>query len=113
MSRDVLLVRSDSANCLSENHAACHGRLLLKRELNICACQCHDEPIGTHADKERIISEWAAKLGRRGGKKGGPARALALKPSKRRAIALLGAVTRWGHKRASIEAVRERLRQEP
>jgi len=42
------------------------------------------------------VSAAAAALGRRGGLKGGPARAKALSAAKRRAIAKKAAVTRWG-----------------
>lgn len=51
----------------------------------------------------RKWSSIAAELGRRGGKKGGPARARKLKPSERSAIARKGAQAtnrlRWGRKR--------------
>jgi len=43
-----------------------------------------------------MISEVMAELGRRGGPKGGPARARALSPERRRQIARRAAAARWG-----------------
>ena len=70
------------------------------------------EPIGVpcsscHAPTERIAvlakhrhasaaNPHAAALGRLGGLKGGPARAIALSPERRRAIARRAARKRWG-----------------
>ena len=71
------------------------------------------EAIGTpceacHAPTERVRvvarrgleqrNPHAAALGRLGGLKGGPARASALSPERRRQIALKAARTRWGKK---------------
>ena len=47
---------------------------------------------------EDTVRAAAAALGRRGGLKGGPARAKALTAAKRRAIARKAAVTRWSSK---------------
>jgi len=44
----------------------------------------------------KMISEVMAELGRRGGPKGGPARARALSPERRRQIARRAAAARWG-----------------
>jgi hypothetical protein len=47
------------------------------------------------------ISSAAAALGRRGGLKGGPARAAKLSAAKRKAIAKKAASARWGQKTSS------------
>jgi hypothetical protein len=49
---------------------------------------------GQEPDRD-AVSAAAAALGRRGGLKGGPARAAALTPSKRKAIAKKAAAARW------------------
>ena len=46
-------------------------------------------------DELSDISEWAKKLGRLGGLKGGPARAKALSPKRRKEIARKAVETRW------------------
>jgi hypothetical protein len=48
--------------------------------------------------QERPKNRAAVSLGRRGGKKGGPARAAALTSEQRSAIAKKGAESRWGKK---------------
>jgi hypothetical protein len=49
--------------------------------------------------KERSpISEYLAKIGKKGGLKGGPARAKKLSANKRKAIAEKAAKARWGKK---------------
>lgn len=45
--------------------------------------------------KSKVKHQAAVTLGKLGGKKGGPARAKALPPSKRKAIAKQGAKARW------------------
>ena len=45
------------------------------------------------------VSAAAAALGRRGGLKGGPARAAKLSPARRKAIAKKAAASRWGRRR--------------
>ena len=45
----------------------------------------------------RDVNPHAAALGRLGGLKGGPARAVKLTPQRRRAIARAAARARWGH----------------
>lgn len=47
------------------------------------------------ADKKKTKMPAAVELGKLGGKKGGPARAKALKPAKRSSIAKKGADARW------------------
>lgn len=47
---------------------------------------------------QEAISAAAAALGRKGGLKGGPARAAALSPRKRSEIAKKAAAARWGNK---------------
>ena len=49
----------------------------------------------TGQTEQAAVSAAAAALGRLGGLKGGPARAVALSPSRRRAIAKKAAKTRW------------------
>lgn len=46
--------------------------------------------------KKSAISDYLAKIGRKGGLKGGKARAKKLSPSKRKEIAQKGARKRWG-----------------
>lgn len=64
----------------------------------IVAKATHGEfvPLPKQAPKNRA----AVSLGRRGGKVGGPARAAALTPEQRSAIAKKGAQMRWGNKNA-------------
>jgi hypothetical protein len=50
------------------------------------------------AKPEKVAS--AVEAGRKGGKKGGPARAASLSPKKRSQIAKKAAKTRWGGSRA-------------
>ena len=45
------------------------------------------------------ISEYLAKIGSKGGKKGGPARAKKLSPTKRKQIAQKAGRSRWGRDR--------------
>jgi len=52
-------------------------------------------------DPEPTKDPAAVSLGRRGGLKGGPARAAALTPAKRKAIAKKAAAKRWGRKSQS------------
>jgi hypothetical protein len=49
---------------------------------------------------KETISAVMAVLGRRGGRKGGPARAAALGPHKRRAIAKKAAAARWKRRKS-------------
>lgn len=59
------------------------------------------------------ISEAARYLGRRGGLKGGPARAKALTPKEREEVARMAAFVRWGGnlKALNIVELKERLKQ--
>jgi hypothetical protein len=45
------------------------------------------------------ISEYLSQIGKRGGLKGGPARAKKLSPKKRKEIARKAAKTRWGKRK--------------
>jgi hypothetical protein len=85
-----------------------HSYLLLMRkstDLALGTTECDDiidAEIVTPQTKERVaeptqaaISEVMAALGRRGGRKGGPARAAKLGPRRRRAIAKKAAQARW------------------
>jgi len=67
----------------------------------LCA-QCHAPTERLESLARRSVVEapnpHAAALGRLGGLKGGPARASALSPSRRREIARLGARARWGRR---------------
>jgi hypothetical protein len=54
------------------------------------------EPQGSRAPADASPSAYAAKIGRLGGLKGGKARAKALSPRKRSAIAKKAARARWG-----------------
>jgi len=49
---------------------------------------------------EKSLREYAAILGRRGGLRGGKARALRLSPERRKAIARKAAKARWARERA-------------
>lgn len=55
------------------------------------------------AKKPDRLKDAAAELGRRGGLKGGRARARALSPERRRAIAKKAIATRWGTKAAPAD----------
>ena len=55
-----------------------------------------DEPDDAAAEAVPEKDPAAVELGRRGGKKGGPARAAKLTPEQRREIAKKGAAARWG-----------------
>lgn len=54
----------------------------------------------TVATDEKSLKEYAALLGRRGGLKGGKARAQRLSPGRRKAIARKAAKARWARRRA-------------
>lgn len=117
--RDVLVVPTESVRCKDGLHDDCPARELIGRDLYVCICSCHDggerrpEPeLEPDSDPLPGTSEFARKMGSRGGKKGGPARARALKPGKRQAIALLAAATRWGHGKQRIDALRDRVKEE-
>lgn len=59
------------------------------------------ETIAERTEREPVpaeVSRAAAALGRRGGLKGGPARAAALSPKKRSEIAKKAAAARWKEK---------------
>ena len=64
------------------------------------ACHAPTERIQVLAQKARTAEYnlHAAELGRLGGLKGGPARAAALSPERRREIARQAALRRWGRK---------------
>lgn len=53
--------------------------------------------MATGEDQESTLSP-AQILGKAGGKKGGPARAIALSAKRRKEIAQKAAAARWGHK---------------
>ena len=53
------------------------------------------------ADPKPVKNPAAVALGRLGGAKGGPARAAALSPAKRKAIAKKAAAKRWGEKKTT------------
>ena len=54
---------------------------------------------GSETPKRSPISEYLAEIGRKGGLKGGKARAARLSPKKRKQIAKKAAQTRWANKR--------------
>src|SRR5688572_10052135 len=96
--------------------------LRVRRRCLVCEAECvTEEPEGTFeigtpclscsAPTERVEvlgsrlttanrNEHAAALGRLGGLRGGPARAMALSPERRREIAVAAARARWGKKNA-------------
>lgn len=57
-----------------------------------------DEDKNTEPTPEDLIKAAAAALGRKGGLKGGPARAQALTAKRRKEIAQKAAAARWGDK---------------
>ena len=59
------------------------------------SCRAPTERLRVRRIVERIPNVHAAALGRLGGLKGGPARAAALSPKRRREIARSAAVARW------------------
>ena len=59
------------------------------------SCRAPTERLRVRRVVERIPNVHAAALGRLGGLKGGPARAAALSPKRRREIARSAAVARW------------------
>jgi hypothetical protein len=68
------------------------------RDINQIAYQIVQEStaqVPEQAEPEDPIKAAAAALGRRGGLKGGPARAKKLSPQKRREIAKIAAKARW------------------
>lgn len=95
---DPLLTASWSATCRSGDHAACTERFLAEMGpqpvLHVCPCACHlAKPAGQLSTDLR--AHFAA-MGRRGGLKGGLARAASLTPEQRREIALKANRARWG-----------------
>lgn len=59
-----------------------------------------EEPKPEEATPERSpISEYLAQIGRKGGRKGGKARAAKLSAAERSEIASKAAAARWGHRR--------------
>jgi hypothetical protein len=58
-------------------------------------------PKNPQEEAQNAISEYLALIGKRGGLKGGPARAKKLSAKKRREIALKAAKTRWGKRQTS------------
>ena len=64
-----------------------------KRAKSIVDIVTGDKP--TVSDEIKLA---AAALGRKGGQKGGPARAKALSPKRRKEIAQKAAAARWGNK---------------
>lgn len=64
--------------------------------------QKEETPPEEDASKERSpISEYLSQIGRKGGLKGGPARALKLSKKKRSEIAKKAASSRWGKNKQS------------
>jgi hypothetical protein len=61
-------------------------------------CHAPTERLRVRRRVQRIPNVHAAALGRLGGLKGGPARAAALSPRRRREIARLAAVARWNRR---------------
>jgi hypothetical protein len=61
-------------------------------------CHAPTERVRVRRLWERVPNEHAAALGRLGGLKGGPARAAALSPKRRREIARAAAAARWKRK---------------
>jgi hypothetical protein len=59
------------------------------------ACHAPTERVRVRREWEHVPNEHAAALGRLGGLKGGPARAAALSPKRRREIARAAAAARW------------------
>lgn len=70
------------------------------RDLNQLAAQIVAEATGQAPKLEDVdpLRAAARELGRRGGLKGGPARAKKLSPEKRRKIAQVAAASRWKKK---------------
>jgi len=68
------------------------------RDVNALAAAIVDEATGEEKPKRQEPEKNAAavELGRRGGLKGGPARAAKLSPKKRSQIAKKAAAARWG-----------------
>jgi hypothetical protein len=64
-------------------------------DANETAFRILSEAIGEAKTERDVVSAAAAALGRRGGLRGGPARAAKLSPAKRRAIAKKAAAARW------------------
>lgn len=67
-----------------------------KLDLNALAKSIVDEATGERKPEESTKDPLAVELGRRGGLKGGKARAAKLSPEKRREIARKAAAARWG-----------------
>jgi len=66
------------------------------QDVNETAFRILAESVGGDNEPDRAaVSAAAATLGRRGGLKGGPARALALSASRKKAIAKKAAAARW------------------
>ena len=53
----------------------------------------------TTSEPSQELKNWAAELGRRGGLKGGKARAKRLSPERRKEIARKAAISRWKKKK--------------
>lgn len=72
---------------------------MAKRDINQLAASIVAQTTGSQTETLPAAKNPAAvALGRLGGKKGGPARAAALSPRKRKLIAKKAAETRWGKK---------------
>ena len=65
------------------------------RDANAMAAQIVAEAVGAALPQESNKDPLAVELGRRGGEKGGRARARSLTPERRREIARLAAKARW------------------
>jgi hypothetical protein len=68
-------------------------------DTNQIAARIIETVAGVAESAKETISRVAAELGRRGGLRGGKARANALSPNKRRAIAKKAAAARWSKRK--------------
>lgn len=79
----------------------CHNQNMQKRSSKRDVNQIAAEMVRATAGLDLSGKNPAAvALGRKGGLKGGKARAIALTPAKRKEIAALAAKARWGHNKA-------------
>jgi hypothetical protein len=67
----------------------------MEKDINQIAAQIVSEATDVQTPTQAEISRIMAHIGRKGGLKGGKARALALSPEKRRKIAKKAAQSRW------------------
>ena len=67
-----------------------------RKDVNQIAFETLQQAIGAMPKGQADRKAEAAELGRKGGLKGGEARAMALSPAKRKRIARKAALSRWG-----------------